>query len=152
MIVMDYAKIIRKIYWSMSDIRDSVVDPRKRTSIIYPCDVMMIIIILAKLNGMNIATEIASYYRLHNEELQDLIPGMPDEKYKLSASTINNFIGMIDPKIIEKFFRIFFGKVRTTLDNLITTNNQRERSNIDYKNTIKKNNKEINKKFKKREN
>lgn len=135
----------------MKDIRDSVVDPRKRTSIIYPCDVMMIIIILAKLNGMNIATEIASYYRLHNEELQDLIPGMPDEKYKLSASTINNFIGMIDPKIIEKFFRIFFGKVRTTLDNLITTNNQRERPDFASKNTISFDGQEITNSFRRGE-
>lgn len=57
------------------DIRNSITDPRNLEQVIYPVDVMILIIIMARICGYVKAHEVREFYKIRNLELQLLIPG-----------------------------------------------------------------------------
>ena len=73
----------------LKDIREALTDKRSETKIIYPLDVMVTVILLARLCGNITAVEVVNFYRARNLELQYLIPGMPRPRFRLSESTVN---------------------------------------------------------------
>lgn len=115
----------------MKAIRESFVDKRDPHKITYPLDVIVITILLAKLCGYNNASEISYFFKRRNLELQLIIPGMPDVKYGLSKSTINNVIAMLTYEEINKLFVDYFSCALIALDKLIVYNEEKHKDNRD---------------------
>ena len=120
----------------LKDIREALTDKRSETKIIYPLDVMVIVILLARLCGNLTAEEVVVFYRKRNLELQYLIPGMPRPRYRLSESTVNCVMRMFSPDEINLLLGNYFSAVKTALCEMIRAGEQRERPELVDKETI----------------
>lgn len=120
----------------LKDIRDVLTDKRSETKIIYPLDVMVTVILLARLCGNITAVEVVNFYRARNLELQYLIPGMPRPRYRLSESTVNCVMRMFSPEEINKLLESYFSAVKTALCEMIKAGELRERPKLADKETV----------------
>ena len=120
----------------LKDIRDALTDKRSETKIIYPLDVMVTVILLARLCGNITAVEVVNFYRARNLELQYLIPGMPRPRFRLSESTVNCVMRMFSPEEINKLLESYFSAVKTALCEMIKAGEQRERPKLADKETV----------------
>ena len=106
-------EVIAAISCCLKDIRDALTDMRCSAKIIYPLDVMVTVILLARLCGNITASEVVKFYREHNLELQYLIPRMPRPRYRLSESTVNCVMRMFSPEEINLLLGSYFSAVKT---------------------------------------
>ena len=136
----------------LKDIRDALTDKRSETKIIYPLDVVVTVILLARLCGNLTAAEVVKFYRERNLELQYLIPGMPRPRYRLSESTVNCVMRMFSPEEINKLLESYFSAVKTTLCEMIKAGEQRERPEHADKETVSFDGQEIVSSYRKGEN
>lgn len=118
------------------DIRNSITDPRNLEQVIYPVDVMILIIIMARICGYVKAHEVREFYKIRNLELQLLIPGMPSPKRCPCKETINTVMRMISAEEMESLVTMYSSTVLTTLDELVTAEEQRERPKEASRHTI----------------
>ena len=112
---------------SISAIRDMIIDKRLEHKVIYPLDVLVFVIVLAKACGCNRAEDIAQFYATRQLELLLLVPGMPSPKHRVSAATITNILRMVSPEQIDELMRVYFRTIKLTLDKMIEANCQRPR-------------------------
>ena len=136
----------------LKDIRDALTDKRSETKIIYPLDVVVTVILLARLCGNLTAAEVVKFYRERNLELQYLIPGMPRPRYRLSESTVNCVMRMFSPEEINLLLESYFSAVKTTLCEMIKAGEQRERPEHADKETVSFDGQEIVSSYRKGEN
>ena len=136
----------------LKDIRDALTDKRSETKIIYPLDVVVTVILLARLCGNLTAAEVVKFYRERNIELQYLIPGMPRPRYRLSESTVNCVMRMFSPEEINLLLESYFSAVKTTLCEMIKAGEQRERPEHADKETVSFDGQEIVSSYRKGEN
>ena len=136
-------EVIAAISCCLKDIRDSLTDKRSEIKIIYPLDVMVTVILSARLCGNLTAAEVVKFYRERNLELQYLIPGMPRPRYRLSESTVNCVMRMFSPEEINLLLESYFSAVKTTLCEMIKAGEQRERPELADKETISFDGREI---------
>lgn len=136
----------------LKDIRDALTDKRSETKIIYPLDVVVTVILLARLCGNLTAAEVVKFYRERNIELQYLIPGMPRPRYRLSESTVNCVMRMFSPEEINLLLESYFSSVKTTLCEMIKAGEQRERPEHADKETVSFDGQEIVSSYRKGEN
>lgn len=99
--------------------RAQFTDTRNSMLVKYPLDALIIVIILAKMCGYIIARDIVDFYRTHQLELKLLIPGLPQAKYRLSASTVNTVISLINPEQLKEFLVEYFSNVRVRIEEQI---------------------------------
>ncbi|WP_303963018.1 ISAs1 family transposase [Succinatimonas hippei] len=136
----------------LKDIRDALTDKRSEIKIIYPLDVMVTVILLARLCGNLTAAEVVNFYRARNLELQYLISGMPRPRYRLSESTVNCVMRMFSPEEINLLLGNYFSAVKTALSEMIKAREQRERPALAAKDTISFDGQEIVSSYRKGEN
>src|SRR5574344_2147828 len=92
----------------MSKIRNLFADYRNELLVTYPLDVLLMVILLARISGNTTAKDIVNYYRKHCLELVILIPGMPNLHHQLSVTTV---LANIDAGEVRKFFSAYFSKI-----------------------------------------
>lgn len=63
-------------------------DPRDPSKVIYPLNLVMTIVLLARKNGCYSTRDIAQYYKEHYLELQLFLPDIPSPRHMLSRSTL----------------------------------------------------------------
>lgn len=63
-------------------------DPRDPSKVIYPLNLVMTIVLLARKNGCYSTRDIAQYYKEHYLELQLFLPDIPSPRRMLSRSTL----------------------------------------------------------------
>jgi predicted transposase YbfD/YdcC len=95
----------------MSKIRNLFADYRNELLVTYPLDVLLMVILLARISGNTTAKDIVNYYRKHCLELVILIPGMPNLHHQLSVTTVNTALANIDAGEVRKFFSAYFSKI-----------------------------------------
>ena len=78
---------INLIALCLQDIRSIFKDERQENCVIYPIDMVLMVILLAKLSGFNTAKEIASYYKSRYLQLICMLPDLPGPEHMLSASS-----------------------------------------------------------------
>lgn len=129
---MDYETIsssaLKSILSCMAHIRDTLkTDPRDQSKVIYPLDMVLIVVLLARLSGKNTAKAIASYYKEHYLELQCLLPDVPSPRYMLSATTINTLMRMFSEEEIQALLTTYFSAPPAESSEMIQCNDQRDR-------------------------
>lgn len=84
-------------------------DPRDQSMVIYPLDVVLTEVVLARLAGRTTAVEIASHWEYNQKFLSRVIYGLPDEVP--DPSTIRAVIAGIDPLVLNDLvLKRFSGK------------------------------------------
>ena len=106
-------------------VKDFFTDSRESGKVIYPIYVVVIVMLLARMQGIKSSTEIAEFYNQKNIVLQLLIPGMPSPENIISAQTINNIRALISQEETEQFFSEFFGTMCMALETIVTFNDEK---------------------------
>ena len=73
----------------MQAIRSILKDERCEERIFYPIDIVLMVILLAKVCGCNTADEIASFYKERYLRFFCMLPDMPEPEHMISTTTIN---------------------------------------------------------------
>lgn len=114
---------INLIALCLQDIRSIFKDERQENCVIYPIDMVLMVILLAKLSGFNTAKEIASYYKSRYLQLICMLPDLPGPEHMLSASSINRVMRLFTTDEINKLLFSYF-KPHPKLKELILENEE----------------------------
>ena len=110
------------------EIRQTLKDWRKPDWVIYPLDVLVMVILVARLCGYVTHDEVVSFYRRRYLELYALIDGMPGPEHRLSAVTVRRALTMLSAEEVNALLHNRFATVRTALLEMMTeSGEQRER-------------------------
>lgn len=120
----------------ISEIRNKFTDKRAADKVIYPLDLVILIIVLARLCGKNTASEISLFYKKNLLSLQFLLPGMPSPRHRLSPTTVNTVIRMISLGEIQMLLETYFGGAAIELKQMCECEMQRERPACAGKETL----------------
>ena len=99
---------INLIALCLQDIRSIFKDERQENCVIYPIDMVLMVILLAKLSGFNTAKEIASYYKSRYLQLICMLPDLPGPEHMLSASSINRVMRLFTTDEINELLFSYF--------------------------------------------
>lgn len=120
-------------------IRRLFIDTRSENSLIYTLDVVLCVILFAKLQGRTDANEIAEFYNQNYLQLHALIDGMPDPEHSLSPASVNRVLRMVDQEQMSKFFTEFFGVIPRAVTKAMNTPEEAKNSErivLPIKNTL----------------
>ena len=95
-------------------------DQRNQNYVIYPVDVVLMVVMLAKLCGCNNCKEYAGFWFKANPFLQCLVPGMPSPCYMISRETVATSLKMVPNDGYEKIFNEMFAEVKIKLRDLLS--------------------------------
>lgn len=96
-------------------------DKRNQNYVIYPVDVVLMVVMLAKLCGCNNCKEYARFWFTANPFLQCLVPGMPRPCYMISRETVATSLKTVPDDGYEKIFAEMFAEVKIKLKDLLST-------------------------------
>ena len=127
-------ELIMWISESLAVIRRMLTDQRSETFVVYPLDVLVFVIYMARCFGHTRAEHIVQWYRQYNLALQFLIPGIPSPKHRLSVTTINTVMRMISEEQMEQLLRSYFTAAKEILHLLMETEIKRYRdaNNVEH--------------------
>lgn len=129
-------ELIMWISESLAAIRGMLTDKRLETFVVYPLDVLVFVIYMARCFGHTRADKIVQWYRQYNLALQFLIPGIPSPKHRLSVTTINTVMRMISEEQMEQLLRSYFTAAKEILHLLMETEIKRYRDANNFKHVI----------------
>ncbi len=86
-------------------------DKRNQFLVVYPCEVVLLVMMLCFMSGKHTIEGVVDYWIVHNPELQVLIPNMPTANHIISHETVRNMLKLADEKVLEGFFIEFFANV-----------------------------------------
>ena len=118
---------------------DYSIDTRSESSLVYTLDVVLCVILFAKLQGRTDANEIAEFYNQNYSQLHALIDGMPDPEHSLSPASVNTVLRMVDQEQMSKFFTEFFGVIPRAVTKAMNTPEEAKNSErivLPIKNTL----------------
>ena len=110
-------------------------DKRNPNYVVYSVDVVLTVVMLAKLCGCNNCTEYAKFWFTANPYLQCLIPGMPAPSYMISSETIATCLKLVPDDCYEAIFHEMFAEVKLKLKDMLL-NEDPNPDNKDYRPTI----------------
>lgn len=125
-------ELIMWISESLAVIRGMLTDERSETFVVYPLDVLVFVIYMARCFGHTRANKIVQWYRQHNLVLQFLIPGIPSPKHRLSETTINTVMRMIKEEQMEQLLSSYFKAAKEILPLLMETEIKRYRDATNF--------------------
>lgn len=118
-------------------IRDTLKDKRTdELRIIYPLDVVVMVILLAKLRGYNTTSEIASFYKDSYLELVTIIDDLPSPDRMLSQSSIKRVMRLFTDEEINTLLRTYFKPNDDIVKMLLACGEQRERPEHAFRHTF----------------
>lgn len=104
---------------------------------IYPLDVLVMVILVAGLCGCVTHDEVVSFCRKRYLELYALIDGMPGPEHRLSPVTVKRALTMLSAEEVNELLKNRFATVRTALLEMMTeSGEQRERPEEASRHTI----------------
>ena len=110
------------------EIRQTLRDWRSPDWVIYPLDVLVMVILVARLCGCVTHDDVVSFYRRRYLELYALIDGMPGPEHRLSPVTVKRVLTMLSAGEVDGLLRNRFATVRSALLEMMTEcGEQRER-------------------------
>ena len=95
-------------------------DKRNKHYVIYPVDVVLMVVMLAKLCGYNNCAEYAQFWFDANPYLQCLVPCMPGPCHMISRETIATCLKLVPDDGYENIFNEMFAKVKIELKDLLS--------------------------------
>lgn len=110
-------------------------DKRNQNYVVYPVDVVLIVVMLAKLCGYNNCKQYAEFWFSANPYLQCLVPCMPAPCYMISRETIATCLKLVPDEGYEKIFEEMFADVKIKLKDLLL-NDDPNPENKSYRPTI----------------
>lgn len=110
-------------------------DKRNSNYVVYSVDVVLTVVMLAKLCGCNNCSEYAKFWFTANPYLQCLIPGMPAPSYMISRETIASCLKLVPDNSYEAIFQEMFAEVKIKLKDLLL-NEDPNPENKEYRPTI----------------
>lgn len=117
-----------RILQCMRHVRESLkTDPRDQGKVIYPIDLVLMVILLARICGCISAPSIARYYKDHYLELQQWLPDVPPPNRMISRSTINTVMRMFSEEEIQELLTLYFSSPAASVQELSQCDEQRER-------------------------
>ena len=120
--------VINAIALCLQAVRNTITDKRKdAVRIIYPVDVVVMVILFAKLRGNNTCQQIANFYKKHYLELVAVIDGIPGPSHMLSASAIKRTMRLLSADEINELLIKYFKPNKQILERLLESGEQRER-------------------------
>ena len=102
-------------------------DPRNADKVIYSLELVVIILLLARLCGCQTASSVARYYKENYIQLQMLIPDLPSPKPILSESTVNRVMRIFSEDELQELLRRFFSSPTGTVSEMAQYDEQRAR-------------------------
>ena len=78
----------------MQEIHSTLKDEHQEERVIYPIDMVLMVILLAKLCGCNTADEIAAFYKARHLQLTCVLPDLPGSEHMLSPVSVNRILRM----------------------------------------------------------
>ena len=120
--------VINAIALCLQAVRNTLTAKRKdAVRIIYPVDVVVMVILFAKLRGNNTCQQIANFYKKHYLELVAVIDGIPGPSHMLSASAIKRTMRLLSADEINELLIKYFKPNKQILERLLESGEQRER-------------------------
>lgn len=89
----------------LADAKNEVNDTRKQNLVIFPLEIIMVVILLAGLAGFTSCRQVAEYWRLHRCILQQWFPRFPNQD--ISHDTVRNAIKIIGRSNVNKLIEHF---------------------------------------------
>ena len=88
----------------MQEIRSIFNDERREDSVIYPIDMVLMVILLAKMYGCNTANEIATFYKDCYLQLVGMLPDPPgpEPERMISPPNINRIMSTFNADEINR--------------------------------------------------
>ncbi len=94
-------------------------DKRNPNYVIYPVDVVLVVVLLAKLCGCNDCEEYAHFWFTANPYLQCLVPNMPNCSHMISKECVTTCLKLVPDDGYESIFEEMFAEVKIYLKDLL---------------------------------
>ena len=128
--------VINCIALCMQEIRSTLKDERQEERVIYPIDMVLMVILLAKLCGCNTADEIAAFYKARYLQLICMLPDLPGPEHMLSPASINRIMRMFKADEINRLLSVYLRPHPKIQELLLANEEQRPRPEHASRHTI----------------
>ena len=90
---------------AMADKTSTIADNRKQLQVVYPLDIVMVVILLAGLAGYSSCRQVAEYWNLHRSVFAHWFPHFPDRP--ISDDTVRSVIKIVGRTNVNDFIEHF---------------------------------------------
>lgn len=96
---------VKRQVTQMSDAKNVVQDTRKQHLVVFPLEIIMVVILLAGLAGFTSCRQVAEYWHLHRSVFRHWFPNLPDQD--ISHDTVRNAIKIVGRSNVNDFIEHF---------------------------------------------